>query len=110
MCAVKKPVKSEKKKEQKRPRPAAGESPAKRSKSEPKINAEIRWKTLEHSGVLFPPEYQPHGIRMLYDGTPVDLSPEQEEVATFFAVMKETDYMNKPIFLNNFWDGFSKNK
>jgi hypothetical protein len=27
---------------------------------------------------------------MLYDGVPVDLTPEQEEVATFFAVMKET--------------------
>lgn len=104
--AVKKPVTSEKKNEQKRPRPTARESPTKRAKPESKSNAEIRWKTLEHSGVLFPPEYQPHGVRMLYDGTPVDLSPEQEEVATFFAVMKETDYMNKPIFLNNFWEGF----
>lgn len=36
---------------------------------------------------------------MLYDGKPVDLTPEQEEVATMFAVMKETDYMNKPVFL-----------
>ena len=34
--------------------------------------------------------YQPHGIKMLYDGVPVDLTPEQEEVATMFAVMKET--------------------
>ena len=40
--------------------------------------------------MLFPPEYEPHGVRMLYDGVPVDLTPEQEEVATFFAVMKET--------------------
>ncbi|EFN52427.1 hypothetical protein CHLNCDRAFT_36846 [Chlorella variabilis] len=43
---------------------------------------------------------------MLYDGVPVDLTPEQEEVATFFAVMKETDYMKKDTFLNNFWEGF----
>lgn len=68
--------------------------------------AEIRWTTLEHGGVLFPPEYVPHHVKMLYDGVPVDLTPEQEEVATFFAVMKETDYMSKPIFLENFWDGF----
>lgn len=27
---------------------------------------QIRWTTLEHSGVLFPPEYQPHGVKMLY--------------------------------------------
>ena len=51
---------------------------------------QVMWKTLEHAGVLFPPEYEPHGVRMLYDGVPVDLTPEQEEVATFFAVMKET--------------------
>ncbi|KAL4854832.1 DNA topoisomerase 1 beta [Chlorella vulgaris] len=64
------------------------------------------WDTLVHSGVLFPPEYEPHGVKMLYDGVPVDLTPEQEEVATFFAVMKETDYMKKPKFLENFWEGF----
>lgn len=69
---------------------------------------EVRWKTLEHAGVLFPPEYEPHGIKMLYDGVPIDLTPEQEEVATFFAVMKDTDYMNKPTFLKNFWEGFQE--
>ena len=30
------------------------------------------------------------------------------QVATGFAIMKETDYMNKPKFLSNFWAGFSK--
>jgi len=69
---------------------------------------EIKWNTLSHAGVLFPPEYASHGIKMLYDGVPVDLTPEQEEVATFFAVMKETDYMTKPTFLNNFWQGFEQ--
>lgn len=58
--------------------------------------ASVKWTTLKHCGVLFPPEYEPHGIKMLYEGKPVDLTPEQEEVATMFAVMKETDYMNKP--------------
>lgn len=41
----------------------------------------VKWKTLVHSGVLFPPEYEPHGVQMLYDGRPIDLTPEQEEVA-----------------------------
>lgn len=40
----------------------------------------VKWKSLKHNGVLFPPDYEPHGVRMLYDGQPVDLSPEQEEV------------------------------
>lgn len=52
--------------------------------------AQVKWRTLEHAGVLFPPEYEPHGVRMLYDRVPVDLTPEEEEVATFFAVMKDT--------------------
>ena len=42
----------------------------------------VKWDTLEHSGVLFPPEYTPHGVRMLYDGKPVELTREQEEVCT----------------------------
>jgi DNA topoisomerase-1 len=70
--------------------------------------SELRWTTLEHAGVLFPPAYEPHGVQMLYDGLPVALTPEQEEVATFFAVMKDTDYMSKPTFLRNFWEGFSE--
>jgi DNA topoisomerase-1 len=68
----------------------------------------VLWKTLRHAGVLFPPEYVPHGVKMKYEGKPVDLTPDQEEVATMFAVMKETDYMNKPVFLRNFWDGFKE--
>lgn len=38
------------------------------------------WKTLEHHAVTFPPAYVPHGIKLLYDAKPVDLSPEEEEV------------------------------
>jgi DNA topoisomerase-1 len=68
----------------------------------------VLWKSLRHAGVLFPPEYVPHGVKMKYEGKPVDLTPDQEEVATMFAVMKETDYMQKPVFLRNFWDGFKE--
>jgi DNA topoisomerase-1 len=38
-----------------------------------------KWTTLEHNGVMFSP-YKPHGVKMLYNGQPVDLTPEQEEV------------------------------
>jgi hypothetical protein len=37
------------------------------------------WDTLEHCGVTFPPAYVPHGVKLLYDGKPVNLSPEEEE-------------------------------
>lgn len=47
-----------------------------RARSEPE-NKEQKWTTLEHAGVLFPPEYEPHGIKMKYEGQDVDLTPEQ---------------------------------
>lgn len=40
-----------------------------------------KWTTLVHNGVIFPPPYKPHGVKMLYKGRPVDLTPEQEEVS-----------------------------
>ncbi|KAL5804017.1 hypothetical protein ACOSQ3_030817 [Xanthoceras sorbifolium] len=67
-----------------------------------------KWTTLVHNGVIFPPAYTPHGVKMLYKGKQVELSPEQEEVATMFAVMLDTDYMQKPKFKENFWNDWRK--
>ncbi|KAJ7532871.1 hypothetical protein O6H91_13G023500 [Diphasiastrum complanatum] len=67
-----------------------------------------KWTTLEHNGVIFPPPYQVHGIKMLYDGKAVELTPQQEEVATMFAVMKDTDYATKPKFISNFWSDWKQ--
>ena len=38
-----------------------------------------QWVKMEHAGVSFPPGYQPHGVKMLYDGEEMTLTPEQEE-------------------------------
>ncbi|RHN71151.1 putative DNA topoisomerase [Medicago truncatula] len=38
-----------------------------------------KWTTLVHNGVIFPPPYKPHGVKVLYKGKPVTLTPEQEE-------------------------------
>lgn len=69
----------------KRKSTGAREQTAKRRRSEglkESDDKKIQWKTLRHNGLLFPPEYQPHGVKMLYDGVPVDLTPEQEEVCS----------------------------
>ncbi|GAA5932048.1 DNA topoisomerase 1 [Sporobolomyces koalae] len=71
-------------------------------------NSDTKWKTLEHNGVLFPPEYEPHGIRMKYNGKQVKLAPEAEEVASFFAAILETDYPKNPTFVSNFFADFLK--
>ncbi|KAK7341180.1 hypothetical protein VNO80_24105 [Phaseolus coccineus] len=67
-----------------------------------------KWTTLVHNGVIFPPPYQRHGVKMLYKGRPVDLTPEQEEVATMYAVMRDTEYMQKDKFKDNFWFDWRK--
>ena len=66
------------------------------------------WKTLEHNGVVFPPPYEPHGVPLTYDGVDVTLLPHEEEVASFFAVMKDTDYAQKEVFVKNFFEGFRR--
>ncbi|GAA6002945.1 hypothetical protein JCM10207_001912 [Rhodosporidiobolus poonsookiae] len=71
-------------------------------------DSEEKWKTLEHNGVMFPPEYEPHGIKMKYSGKEVDLPPEAEEVASFFAAILETDYVKNPVFVRNFFKDWQK--
>ncbi|KAM5351610.1 hypothetical protein ACJ41O_004333 [Fusarium nematophilum] len=73
----------------------------------------IKWKTLEHNGVLFPPEYEPlpGHVKLIYDGTPVNLAPEVEEVATFWVAMMtpaSSHHMDNPIFRQNFWKSFQE--
>lgn len=68
----------------------------------------IKWTTLEHNGVFFPPEYVPHGIKMKYDGKELDLTPEAEEVAGFFAALIGTEHAENEIFRKNFFEDFKK--
>ncbi|KAG5376021.1 hypothetical protein IGI04_040617 [Brassica rapa subsp. trilocularis] len=81
---------------------------SKSTRSLPSGDGQKKWKTLEHNGVIFPPPYKRHGVKILYQGKPVDLTPEQEEVATMFAVMRETEYYNKKMFRDNFWNDWRK--
>nr|UWK20508.1 topoisomerase [Trichoderma stromaticum] len=73
----------------------------------------IKWQNLEHNGVLFAPEYEPlpKHIKMYYDGQPVTLAPEAEEVATFWVAMMtaaSTHHLDNPIFRKNFFTDFSE--
>ena len=68
-----------------------------------------KWETLEHNGVVFPPEYQPlpKNIKMKYDGKPVTLHPDAEEVAGFFgAMLHSTLNVENPTFQKNFLQDF----
>ncbi|KAH7162702.1 hypothetical protein B0J13DRAFT_669378 [Dactylonectria estremocensis] len=81
--------------------------------NEPKPQDEsIKWRTLEHNGVLFAPEYEslPKNIKLIYDGKPVTLGLEAEEAATFWAAMMtsgSSHHLDNPVFRENFFNDFS---
>jgi DNA topoisomerase-1 len=54
-----------------------------------------KWKTLEHHGVGFPPIYVAHGVPLIHKGEKLELTPEQEEVATFWAKEIGSEFAEK---------------
>eukprot|EP00427_Karlodinium_veneficum_P051801 CAMPEP_0169361722 /NCGR_PEP_ID=MMETSP1017-20121227/30508_1 /TAXON_ID=342587 /ORGANISM="Karlodinium micrum, Strain CCMP2283" /LENGTH=760 /DNA_ID=CAMNT_0009459157 /DNA_START=21 /DNA_END=2303 /DNA_ORIENTATION=+ len=67
-----------------------------------------KWDTFEHHGLLFAPDYEPHGQPLIYDGKPVVLPVEAEEVGTYWSACKGSDYEEKEVFIKNFWDAFTQ--
>ena len=74
------------------------------------MDGEVKWETLEHNGVLFPPEYEPlpKNVKLYYDGKPVTLPKEAEEVAGFFGALLESDHAKNPTFQKNFFRDFKE--
>jgi DNA topoisomerase I len=70
-----------------------------------------KWTTLEHSGVVFPPPYEllPKNVKMKYDGAPVTMAPDAEEVAGFFGgMLNSTHNVENPTFQKNFFHDFQQ--
>jgi len=70
--------------------------------------AKKKWTTLEHNGVLFPPEYEPHRVPVIYQGREIVLDEKSEEIATLYAKYIETDYVKNKTFNKNFWNDWKK--
>ncbi|CAA9957652.1 DNA topoisomerase 1 [Pyrenophora teres f. maculata] len=69
-----------------------------------------KWDTLEHAGVVFPPEYEPlpKHVKLVYDGVPVTLHKDAEEVATFYgSMLNSTHNVENPTFNKNFFEDFT---
>lgn len=74
-----------------------------------KDDSSIKWTTLEHNGVVFPPPYEPlpKNVKLIYDGTPVTLPPEAEEMAGFYGgMLNSTVNVENPTFNKNFFSDF----
>jgi DNA topoisomerase-1 len=69
-----------------------------------------KWYFLEHKGPLFAPDYEPlpKHVHFYYDGKKMKLSPETEEVATFYGRMLDHDYTTKDVFNKNFFKDWRK--
>merc|ERR1712227_741929 len=89
------------------------EDPEEKKKRE---EAGIKWKTLEHKGPMFPPEYErlPKNVHFKYAGEKMVLSEGAEEVMGFYAAMLRTDYVTDPkkseLFNKNFFEKGGKKK
>jgi DNA topoisomerase I len=70
-----------------------------------------KWDTLQHQGVIFPPPYEPlpKNVKMLYDGKPISMHPDAEEVASFFgSMLNSTHNVENPTFQRNFFKDFQE--
>jgi len=68
----------------------------------------MKWKKLQHNGILFPPEYEKQGIKIKIKEEAVDLDINQEEMVYQWAKKKDTPYAQDKVFRKNFTDDFIK--
>jgi len=68
----------------------------------------MKWKTLQHNGILFPPAYETRGIKVKIKGESIDLDLNQEEMIYQWAKKKDTPYAQDKVFQKNFTADFAK--
>ena len=65
-------------------------------------NNGIKWNTLIHNGVCFPPEYQLKALDFKINGETFLLNGEQEEPHLLLGKKEDTHYIDVSIFQRNF--------
>jgi len=68
----------------------------------------MKWKTLQHNGILFPPPYEAKGIKIKIKGESINLDLNQEEMVYQWAKKKDTAYAQDKVFQKNFTEDFAK--
>ena len=68
----------------------------------------MKWKKLEHNGILFPPDFETKKIKIKIKGENVDLDINQEEMVYQWAKKKDTPYVKDKVFQKNFLADFAK--
>ena len=68
----------------------------------------MKWKKLEHNGILFPPDFETKNIKIKIKDEKVDLDLTQEEMVYQWAKKKDTPYVQDKVFQKNFLVDFTK--
>ena len=68
----------------------------------------MKWKKLQHNGILFPPEYEKQGIKIKIKEDTINLDINQEEMIYQWAKKKDTPYAQDKVFQKNFTKDFAK--
>src|SRR3990172_2236091 len=68
----------------------------------------MKWKTLQHNGIAFPPFFESKGITIKIRGEKIPLNLEQEEMVYQWAKKKDTPYVQDKVFCKNFLEDFVK--
>ena len=68
----------------------------------------MKWKKLQHNGILFPPEYEKQGITIKIKEETINLDINQEEMIYQWAKKKDTPYAQDKVFQKNFTGDFAK--
>lgn len=66
----------------------------------------LKWQTLQHNGIAFPPEYKPRGITISILGEKFLLNVAQEELIYAWCKKKDTHYVKDSVFQSNFMIDF----
>src|SRR5919106_2862749 len=62
----------------------------------------LKWQSLQHNGIAFPPEYRPRGITVGILGEQYLLNADQEELIYAWSRKKDTHYVQDKLFESNF--------
>ena len=68
----------------------------------------MKWKKLQHNGILFPPKYEKQEITIKIKGETINLDINQEEMVYQWAKKKDTPYAQDRVFQKNFTRDFVK--
>ena len=75
----------------------------------------MKWKKLQHNGILFPPDFKSQGIKIKINGERIEPSLIQEEMVYQWAKKKDAPkpgttekYVEDPVFQKNFISDFAK--